>query len=128
MATTFFAGSLNDANIEYADIDSFTADNYGHMNDGKLGYLAGKYASSVGPVWALIQSAANGTPIRDNGKAVSVLQNFAVAKTAAECNAFTEASGPVWNKTVLDQIISTNEKKVSLASFKTLVENDGKTA
>ena len=46
MATTFFADSLNGANIPYSDIDSFTSGNAANMADGTLVYLSTPPASA----------------------------------------------------------------------------------
>ena len=54
MATTFFTDALNNAGVEFSDIDSFTTGNAAAMADGKLVYLAGKYSSSVGPIFAAV--------------------------------------------------------------------------
>lgn len=122
MTTTFFAAQLNQANIPYGDIDAFTAANQEHMTSGKLNYLAGKYASSIGPVFAAIMSAVNGAPIRDNGNAISINQNYGVAKTAAEFTTMTEGTTPIYNKTVLDTIIGTKDAAVSYTAFKAVVD------
>ena len=61
MATTFFTQQLNAAGIEFSDIDSFTKSNGEAITSGKLVYLAGKYSSSVGPAFALIMNAINGS-------------------------------------------------------------------
>lgn len=122
MTTTFFAAQLNTANILYGDIDAFTSANQEHMTSGKLNYLAGKYASSIGPVFAAVMSAINGAPIRDNGNAISLNQNYGVAKTAAEFATMAEGTTPIYNKTVLDTIIGTKDNAVSFTAFKTVVD------
>lgn len=122
MTTTFYSANLKTANIPFSDIDSFTAANGTEMNTGKLSYLAGKYASSIGPVFALIQSALNGAPIRDNGNAVSISQGYQVATTYAEFTNIANndaGSNPIYSKTVLDSIIGTKNTPVTLDAFKT---------
>ncbi len=110
MATTFFAQQLSTANIPFSDIDSFTSANNASMKDGSLVYLAGKYSSSIGPVFALVLNAINGNVIRDaEGNAVSVSQGFRVATTAEEFdNLVKNDSGenPIFSKEVLDTVIS----------------------
>ena len=77
MATTFFAEALNGAKIPYSDIDSFTSGNAANMADGTLVYLAGKYSSSVGPIFAAVVNAVNGNPVRDaEGNALSISQSY----------------------------------------------------
>ena len=122
MVSVFFASQLDTANIPYADVDAFTADNQAHFQNGKMEYLAGKYGSSVGPVFALVYNAiVHGNVIRDNGNAVSLSQGYLVAKSLTEFNtAYNNESGtnPIFNKTKLDTVIGA---EVTLAQLQTLV-------
>ena len=126
MMTTFYSANLNAAGIEFSDIDAFTGMAGDAMQNGKLTYLEGKYASSIGPVFALIQSAMNGAPIRDaEGNAVSVAQGYAVATSYEEYqNAATADAGenPTYSKAVLDTIIGTSDKAVTYDAFKSVVD------
>ncbi len=127
MATTFFTAKLNEKGVPFSDIDSFTTANGTAMNTGKLEYLAGKYSSSIGPVFAAIMSAINGAPIRDNGNAISISQGYWVATSYEEFQRFQSAdsvSAPIFNKTELDKLIGTTEAPVSLETFKAAVEAD----
>lgn len=109
MATTFFTQQLNAAGIEFSDIDSFTKSNGEAITSGKLVYLAGKYSSSVGPVFALIMNAINGNIVRDaDGNAVSISQNYQVATDEATFDEFYKTDNgdnPIYNKETLDKII-----------------------
>ncbi len=123
MTTTFFADMLDKANLEYSDIDSFTTANGAHMKTGSLKYLAGKYSSSLGPIFAAIKSAIDGKAIRlANGDAFSLSQGYWTAKSSAEFEKFQSAdsvTNPIFNKTVLDTLIG-----ASYDSFKAAVELD----
>ena len=122
MATTFFSTALNNAHLEYSDIDAFVAGNAELMHTGSLGYLAGKYASSLGPIFAAIKSAIDGQAIRDNGKAFSISQNYEVATTYEQFVKLQSADAgdnPIFNKTVIDSLIGK-----SFAEFKAAVELD----
>lgn len=126
MATTFFNQVFAGANINYADIDSFTTANGAQMSQegGKLSYLAGKYVSSIGPIFAAVYNAANGNPIRDNGNAISISQSYWVATGADAFAKFQEsdsATNPIFNKELLDTVIGEN---ISFDTFKTFVETD----
>lgn len=109
MATTFFTQPLNEAGIEFSDIDSFTSMNGNAINEGKLTYLAGKYSSSIGPVFALIENAVNGNVIRDaEGNAVSISQNYLVATDIATFDQYfvtDNGDAPIYDKVALDSII-----------------------
>lgn len=123
MATTFFAQQLNQAGIEFSDIDSFTQSNADQMKNGKLVYLAGKYSSSIGPVFALVADAISGNVLRDaDGNAISVSQNYKVATDADTFDEyFTKDNGdnPIFSKTVLDTIINPD---VTFDGFQKAVE------
>lgn len=112
MVSVFMAAQLNQKNIPYSDVDSFTAANKANFTTGSMQYLAGKYGSSVGPNFALVMNALNGNVIRDaNGNAVSLDQGYMVAKSVTEFNTnYDKESGnsPVYSKEVLDTIIGEN--------------------
>lgn len=112
MVSVFMAAQLNQNQIPYADVDAFTAANKANFENGSMQYLAGKYGSSVGPVFALVMNALNGNVIRNaDGDAVSLDQGYMVAKSATEYNTnYTRESGdsPIYNKEVLDTIIGEN--------------------
>ncbi len=121
MATTFFAEALNGAHISYADIDSFTSGNAANMKDGSLVYLAGKYSSSIGPIFAATLNAIKGNPVRDeNGNALSLSQNYLVATDSAAFDSIfngDKGDNPIFNKEALDKVIG----KVSYSDFAALV-------
>ena len=124
MATTFFTQTLNEAGIQFSDIDSFTEANGAAIKDGKLVYLAGKYSSSIGPVFALVMNAINGNVIRDdNGNAVSVSQGYLVATDGESFDSFylsDNGSNPIYSKDTLDSIIGDD---VTYADVKSLIES-----
>lgn len=125
MATTFFTDALNGANIEFSDIDSFTTANGKAMSEGKLVYLAGKYSSSIGPIFAAIMNAVNGHPVRDaEGNALSISQNYLVATDAdsfAKYSTADQGDTPIFNKELLDTVIGDS---ISYDSFVSLVTAD----
>ena len=123
MATTFFAEALNGAKIPYSDIDSFTSGNAANMADGTLVYLAGKYSSSVGPIFAAVVNAVNGNPVRDaEGNALSISQSYLVATDSATFDSIfngDKGDSPIFSKDVLDTVIG----EVSYDEFVKLVES-----
>lgn len=109
MATTFFAQSLNEAEISFSDIDSFTETNGTAIKEGSLTYLAGKYSSSIGPVFALVMDAVQGNVIRDkDGNAASISQDYLVATNGEEFDEYyvsDNGDAPIYDKETLDSII-----------------------
>lgn len=124
MATTFFTQSLNTAGITFSDIDSFTEANGGAIKEGTLGYLAGKYSSSIGPVFALIANAVDGNVIRtEEGFAPSISQGYLVATDADTFDTYyvsDNGDAPIYDKEVLDSIIGSD---ITFEDVKTLVES-----
>lgn len=125
MATTFFAALLNNAEIPYADIDSFTASNATNMQSGSLEYLAGKYTSSIGPIFAAVYNAINGNKIEDaDGNAISISQGYWVATSYEQVQLFQTAdsySAPIFDKELLDTVVGND---VTYAEFETFVTTD----
>ena len=123
MATTFFTDALNGAGVEFSDIDSFTSGNAAAMADGKLAYLAGKYSSSIGPIFAAVYDAVQGNPVRDaDGNAISVSQSYLVATDSETFDSILngdKGDSPIFSKEVLDSVIG----KVSYDEFVKLVES-----
>ena len=123
MATTFFTQILNEAGIPFADIDSFTEANGAAIKEGQLVYLAGKYSSSIGPVFALIKNAVDGNVIRDEeGNAPSFSQGYLVATDGASFDEYYVADNgdtPIYDKETLDTIIG---EDVTYDDVKALVE------
>ena len=123
MATTFFAEALNGAKIPYSDIDSFTSGNAANMADGTLVYLAGKYSSSIGPIFAAVMNAVQGNPVRDaDGNAISVSQSYLVATDSEAFDSIfngDKGDSPIFSKDVLDTVIGA----VSYDDFVKLVES-----
>lgn len=125
MATTFFADMLNGAALPYSDIDSFTSGNGKNIKEGSLTYLAGKYASSVGPIFAAVVNACNGNPIRTpEGYALSISQDYLVATDAASFDAYYTADQgdtPIISTELLDTIVGAD---VTYDAFVAFVEED----
>lgn len=125
MATTFFTQQLNTAGIPFSDIDSFTSGNSEAMSSGKLVYLAGKYSSSIGPVFAAVLNAVNGNVIRDEaGAAPSISQDYLVATDAASFDKYynsDKGDSPIYNKDLLDTVIGDG---VTYDALKAFVEQD----
>lgn len=123
MATTFFAEMLNGAKVPYSDIDSFTSGNKANISEGSLTYLAGKYASSVGPIFAAVLNAVNGNPIRTaEGYALSLSQDYLVATDAESfdaCYSADQGDNPIISTDILDTVIG---EDVTYEQFVAIVE------
>ncbi len=124
MATTFFAQQLSQASIPFSDIDAFTKTNGESMKSGTLVYLAGKLASSIGPVFAATYDAVNGNAIRNGSNAISVSQDYIVVTSSDEfekCYSTESGDDPVYSKEALDEVIGEN---VSYDTFEAFVQRN----
>ncbi|MDE6441324.1 MAG: hypothetical protein K2L12_01045 [Clostridia bacterium] len=130
-----YGQATNNTNVKIADVDSFTEAYGSAMQSGKVAYLAGKYSSSVGPIFAAVLNALNGAPIRtEKNEALALGQGYWVATSYADFTKYQNADtadAPIFNKSLLDTVIcnvdaETNEvtNKVSYSTFKAFVEKD----
>ena len=100
----FIAGS----NVKLATVDSFTTAMGEAMDNGILDYVAGKFAASIGPIFAATLDAINGSPIRDNdGNALALGQGYWVATNSEQFKEFSTVDSsmtdPAYTKEILDQ-------------------------
>ncbi len=120
-----FGQAVTGTDIKLCDIDSFTDDYATAMENGTVIYLAGKYASSIGPIFAAALNAVNGHPIRNEaGEALAIGQTYWVATSSEQFQKFQSADSveaPIFNKELLDTVIGDS---VSFDAFKTFVETD----
>lgn len=78
--------SLSASEILCGTIDCFSEDNYFGFKKGKIGYVAGKYESEIGPAFAALMNAVNGYAdvYREDGKAFRLIQGFWTAADTDE--------------------------------------------
>jgi hypothetical protein len=116
-----FGAAVAGTGIKIADIDSFTADNGAAMDAGILDYLAGKFTSINGPIFAATLDAVNGNAIRGaDGTALALSQGYWIATSAEqfkELQAADAVAAPVYSKSVLDAYIASGITYDSFAEF-----------
>lgn len=120
-----FGQAVSGTDVKICDIDSFTDDYATAMQNGTVTYLAGKYASSIGPIFAAVLNAVNGNAVKTaDGEALALGQAYWVATSYEQFGKFQSAdsvSNPIFNKELLDTVIG---ESVSYDTFKTFVETD----
>ena len=120
-----YGQATNNTNVKIADVDSFTEAYGAAMQSGKVAYLAGKYSSSVGPIFAAVLNALNGNPVRTTeNKALALGQGYWVATSYNDFTKYKNAdtaTSPIFNKELLDTVIG---EGISYETFKTFVEKD----
>ncbi len=101
-------GFIADSNVKLATVDSFTTAMGEAMDSGILDYVAGKFAASIGPIFAATLDAVNGSPIRDNdGNALALGQGYWVATNSEQFKQFSAVDSsmtdPAYTKEILDE-------------------------
>lgn len=116
-----FGAAVADSGITIGDIDAYTDENAQAMEAGSLSYLAGKFTSSTGPIFAATLSAVLGHPIRGEGDtALALEQGYWVATSIDQFNEFLAADtieSPVYDKAALEPFIGTDVSYDDFATF-----------
>ena len=115
---SFVAGS----NVKLATVDSFTAAMGEAMNSGIIDYVAGKFATSIGPIFVATLNAVNGQPIRDaEGNALALDQGYWVATNAEQFAQYyavdSSSEDPAYSKTILDTYVPAGVSYDDFAAF-----------
>ena len=102
----FFAAS-KPATVKLASVDAY-APAYGEaMQAGSLDYLAGKFSSSIGPIFLATLRAVNGKKLTTaDGNALALGQGYWVSTSYADFTKYQNgdtASAPAYTKAVLDK-------------------------
>lgn len=133
LGVEFFGASISQVNpeIKLATVASFT-DAYTEAFNAKpaqVDYLAGKYASSIGPIFVAVFNSATGNAdaVRDNGEAFRLSQNYWVAIGTDEYNTMSEIANstdsPAYTKEDLDKYLKIVNEDANFDDFKKFVEN-----
>ena len=112
--------------VQVGIVDSYNTRNLQMFTNGTLHYLVGKYASSVGPAFALMLNAVTGhaEAFRENGKAVKITQNFWVSNSLTDyTDKYTLSNSPsmiAYSFGDLSRVITIYNKDASLAQLSAL--------
>ena len=106
---TAFSGFVPEG-VTYGDIDAYTETNASYFTSGKLSYMAGKFSSSIGPIFVATLSAVQGNPIRTaDGYALALSQGYWIATDSDTFNEYLASSAsteaPAYTKEILDKYI-----------------------
>lgn len=121
--------ALNASNVKCGVIDCFSEDNYFGFQKGKVGYVAGKYQSEIGPAFAALYNAITGNShlYREDGQAFRLVQGYWTASSPeAYERMYALARGAAvnaYNYEDLYSVIKTMNPDADFASFKNLTEN-----
>ena len=115
---SFVAGS----NVKLATVDSFTSAMGEAMNSGIIDYVAGKFATSIGPIFVATLNAVNGQPIRTaDGYALALDQGYWVATNAEQFAQYyavdSSEEDPAYSKAVLDAYAPAGVSYDAFAAF-----------
>lgn len=115
-------GFIADSGVKLATVDSFTPAMGDAMANGILDYVAGKFAASVGPIFAATYNAINGSPIRDaDGNALALGQGYWVATNSDQFAQYSAVDSsitdPAYTKDILDQFAAPGVSYEDFAAF-----------
>ena len=115
-------GFISGSGVKLATVDSFTPAMGEAMENGILDYMAGKFAASVGPIFAATYNAVNGSPIRDHdGSALALGQGFWVAVNPEQFKEFSAVDSsrtdPAYTREILDQYAAPGVSYDDFAAF-----------
>lgn len=120
--------ALNNSNVSCGTIDCFSEDNFFGFKKGKVGYVAGKYQSEIGPAFAALYNAITGNAemYRQNGKAFRLVQGYWTATNDSEYDSmYALACGTAinaYNYEDLYSLVRQMNPNADFASFRTMVE------
>lgn len=132
LGVEFFGTAIAQTNpeIKMGTVASFT-DAYAqafNANPPQVEYLAGKFAASIGPIFAAVFNAATGNidSVRDNGSAFRLDQGYWYAVGAEQYNSYSNLANsteaPAYTADDLKQYIKLTNPGTDFAAFKTFVE------
>lgn len=132
LGVEFFGTAISQVNpeIKLATVASFT-DAYKqafNAEPAQMDYLAGKFASSIGPIFAAVYNAINGDieSVRDNGQAFRLDQGYWTAIGKEQFNQMIDLSNnveaPAYTVEDLNNVIQAKNEQTDFANFKKLVE------
>ena len=115
---SFMAGS----NVKLATVDSFTPAMGEAMNSGVIDYVAGKFATSIGPIFVTTLNAVNGKPIRTaEGYALALDQGYWVATNPEQFAQYyavdSSSEDPAYSKAILDTYVPAGVSYDDFAAF-----------
>lgn len=120
--------ALNASNVQCGTIDCFSEDNYFGFQKGKIGYVAGKYQSEIGPAFAALYNAitGNGAKYRVDGKAFRLVQGYWTASDASEYDSMyalaRSAAVNAYNYEDLYSVVNTLNPDADFAALRALAE------
>ncbi|MDN4486854.1 hypothetical protein QQX10_01600 [Demequina sp. SYSU T00039] len=113
--------AVDGTGIQIGDIDAYTEDNLVAMENGTLGFLAGKFTSINGPIFAATLSAVQGEPYRTaEGSAFALSQGYWEATTAEEFQEIVDADNvdaPVYDVDALSPFVASGASYDEFADF-----------
>lgn len=130
LGVEFFGTSLaqSDTDIKMGTVASFNDVYNEAFNAGQVDYLAGKFSSSIGPIFAATHNAVLGNTevIEDDGNAFRIDQGYWIADNLELFNEMYELSNdtenPAYNKDLLDEIIMHYNDELTYEAFESFVQ------
>ncbi len=132
LGVEFFGAAISqiNPNIKLATVASFTESYTAAFNasPAQVDYLAGKYGSSIGPIFAALFNCVTGNAdvTRDNGNAFNLSQDYWVAIGTEQYNKMSDIANstenPAYAKADLDKYIKLINENTTFEEFKKFTE------
>lgn len=130
LGVEFFGTSLAQSgrDIKMGSVASFNEAYYEAFNANQIDYLAGKFASSIGPIFAAVHNAVNGDldVVHPDDEAFRLDQGYWIADNLERFNEMYEVSNdttnPAYTKELLDEVIKQYNEDVTFNEFQSFVE------
>ncbi|MCZ0701612.1 hypothetical protein J2T56_000182 [Natronobacillus azotifigens] len=131
LGVEFFGTALAQSgqDIRMGTVASFEDAYYEGFSAGQVDYLAGKFSSSIGPIFAAVYNAINGDMevVRNNGNPFRIDQGYWIATNVDEFNEMYEMSNstenPAYTKELLDMVIKSENPDTDYDNFESFVQS-----
>ena len=122
----FFAATIGAKKIKLASVDAYTDSYREAFATKQLDFIAGKFASSIGPIFIATMNAIDGHPLRnEEGNAFTIDQGYWYAADAKQFNTYYNAANslkdPAYNKAILDKYLVSNNPSLTYKEFEDFV-------
>lgn len=132
LGVEFFGTSLaqSDSDIKMGTVASFNEAYYEGFNAGQVDYLAGKFSSSIGPIFTAVHNSVLGDKdvVRTaDDSAFRIDQGYWIADSLERFNEMYELSNdtenPAYDKGLLDEIIKHYNPDMTYETFESFVQS-----
>lgn len=132
LGVEFFGTALaqSESDIKMGTVASFNEAYYEAFNASQVDYLAGKFSSSIGPIFTAVHNAVLGDKdviTTAEGSAFRIDQGYWIADSTERFNEMYELSNdnenPAYNKELLDNIVAESNPELTYEDFEAFIQS-----